>query len=283
MKLRGWGGDVELEQSWQFAGSAPEVYERYKVPSVHGPVAARLLEGIRLRPGQSVLDVACGTGIVARVAAPRVAPSGRVVGLDLNRGMLAVARARAAEADLGIEWREGDGSSLPFADASFDVVACSQGLQFFPDKVRVLREMWRVVAPGGALALGLFGAPSAYTVALADALARYAGAAAAARSLTPYSLGDRELLRRLAHDAFGAIEINTVALPRRIEPTQEWLLQDTEGTPYGTAIAAMDAAMRAEMIREISAKLAECWDVDAYSVPRDVHLVYARKYEERDP
>ena len=268
---------MELQHSWQFAGNAPEVYERYKVPSVHGHVARHLLERVELRPGQSVLDVACGTGIVARLAAPRVAPSGRVTGLDLNKGMLDVARACATKAGLEIEWREGDGSSLPFAASSFEVVTCSQGLQFFPDKVRALREMWRVAAPGGALALGVFGVPSAYTAALADALARYAGAAVAARSLTPYSLGDTQLLRRMASDAFGEIEIQTVLLPRRIAPTQEWLLQDTEGTPHGTAIAEMDPVARTEMIREIGARLARFWDVDAYAVPREVHLVYARK------
>jgi ubiquinone/menaquinone biosynthesis C-methylase UbiE len=277
MNLSGGGADVELQHSWQFAGNAPDVYERYKVPSVHGPVAARLLERIPLRPGQRVLDVACGTGIVARLAAPRVAPTGTVTGIDLHEGMLAVARACAGEAGAGIEWRECDGASLPFADASFDVVTCSQGLQFFPDKVRALREMWRVVAAGGTLALGVFGVPSAYTVALAEALATHAGAGVAARSLTPYSLGNMQLLRRLASDAFGAIEIQTVLLPRRIEPTQEWLLQDTEGTPYGSAIAGMVPAARAEMIREIGAKLAGFWDADAYSVPREVHLVYARK------
>lgn len=277
MKLRDEGNDVELQQSWEFGGSAPEVYERYKVPSVHGPVATRLLDRIALRPGLNVLDVACGTGIVARLAALRVAPSGRVVGVDLHKGMLAVARARAAEAGLAIEWQERDASSLPFADESFDVVTCNQGLQFFPDKVRALREMWRVVSPGGTLALGLFGVPSPYTVALADALARYAGAAPAARLLTPYSLGDEQLLRSIAKDAFGAIEIQTIVLPRRIEPTQNWLLQDTEGTLYGTAIAAMDPAARAEMIREVGAKLTRFWDADAYSVPREVHLVYARK------
>lgn len=265
------------QQPSQFAGSAPDVYERYKVPTVHGPVATRLLEHIQLRPGYSVLDVACGTGIAARLAAPRVAPSGKVVGIDLHKGMLAVARACAAKAGLAIEWQEGDASRLPFADASFDVVVCNQGLQFFPDKVGMLREMWRVTTRGGTLALGLFGAASPYTVALAEALAKYAGAAAAARSLTPYSLGDKQLLRRIAGDAFGEIEIQTMVLPRRVEPTQEWLLQDTEGTPYGTAIAAMDPAARAEMIREIAAKLGQFWDKEGFSVPREVHLVYARK------
>lgn len=268
---------MKQPEPWQFGGSAPDVYERYKVPSVHGPVATRLLEQIPMRPGHRVLDVACGTGIAARLAAPRVAPSGKVTGIDLHNGMLAVARGRAAEAGLAIDWQEGDASSLPYADASFDVVICNQGLQFFPDKVQALREMWRVTAGGGTLALGVFGAASPYTVALGEALAKYAGSAAAARSLTPYSLGDKQLLRRIANEAFGEIEIQTVVLPRRVEPTQEWLLQDTEGTPYGTAIASMDPPARAEMIREIAAKLRQFWDKEGFSVPREVHLVYARK------
>ena len=80
---------ADMLERWQHSGSGPEFFELYQVPGLFGPMALRLLEHVSLRPGQRVLDVACGTGIVARLAAPRVAPSGRVVGLDLNEEMLA--------------------------------------------------------------------------------------------------------------------------------------------------------------------------------------------------
>lgn len=95
-----------------------------------------------------MLDVACGTGPVARYVAPLVGPMGRVLGLDLNAGMLAIARAMAQ--------REGNATALPFPDASFDRVCCQQGLRFFPDRPATLQEMCRVLIPGGRLALAVW-------------------------------------------------------------------------------------------------------------------------------
>jgi len=96
-----------------------------------------------------VLDVACGTGIVARQAAPLVGADGQVVALDMNPAMLAVARALPAPSGATIHWREGDAMDLPFEDGAFDVVLCQHGLQFVPDRARAVREMRRVLAPGG--------------------------------------------------------------------------------------------------------------------------------------
>jgi len=267
---------VAQQEQWQLSGSEPELYELYEVPRLFGPVARRLLEDVPLRAGQRVLDVACGTGLVARLAAPRVAPSGSVVGLDVSEGMLAVARAHAAEVGLAIDWQRGDAAALPFADATFDVIVCQAGLQFFSDKPAALREMHRVLARGRMVALSVFGAPSRYHVALAQALAEHVDAAVAKRVLAPFALGNPEVLDALMRDAgFGAVDIRTAVLTRRVHPSQEWLLHDTAGLPYGSAIAALDAAARAAMLREIAAELRDLWSVDGFVVPVDVQLVYA--------
>src|SRR5215472_8707126 len=117
-----WTRDPE---QWQLAGSAPELYQRYLVPAVTGQWAADLVEQAALQPGERVLDVACGTGVVARLAAACVGPTGRVAALDLNPGMLAVAREHPAESEQGavavIEWYEGSALALPFLEAVFDV------------------------------------------------------------------------------------------------------------------------------------------------------------------
>jgi ubiquinone/menaquinone biosynthesis C-methylase UbiE len=106
--------------------------------------------------GDRVLDVACGTGAVARYAAALVGGTGRVVGLDLNAGMLAVAREMHSAEGISITWQEGNATALPFPNASFDVVCCHQGLQFFPDRSAALQEMFRNLAPAGRLALGVW-------------------------------------------------------------------------------------------------------------------------------
>src|SRR5436190_80880 len=147
-------GEVEtmtVREQWQLTSDAAELYERYLVPALFRPWAADLVVLARLRQGDRVLDVACGTGVVARRATEYVGPGGRVVGLDLNAGMLAVARSASAAEDRAIEWCESSALSMPFADQSFDVVFCQQGLQFFPDRRAGLREMHRVSAEGGYL------------------------------------------------------------------------------------------------------------------------------------
>ena len=256
----------------------PQAYELHVVPRLAAPLAMRLLEQLPLRTGQRLLDVACGTGIVARLAAPRVAPSGSVTGIDLDEGMLAVARARAEEEGLPIDWKQADAGELPFADASFDVVVCQQGLQFFPDRARAVREMRRVVSDSGIVALAVTGAPTAYNTALAQALTRRGHAMAATRCLAPFVLADPLLIRSIVSDAgFSAIDLRTEMLVRRFEPTQEWLLQESAGRPYGGLIAEMDDADRAAMVREIAAGLSQYWKNDSFSIPREVHLVLARK------
>jgi ubiquinone/menaquinone biosynthesis C-methylase UbiE len=133
-----------------------ETYESYMVPVLFAPSAERLIELARLRAGERVLDVGCGTGIVARRAAPRVGTDGRVTGLDLSPGMLAVARSVALRERLSIDWREGRAEGLPFADGEFDVVLCQYALMFFVNPLVALNEMRRVLADGGRAVIAVW-------------------------------------------------------------------------------------------------------------------------------
>jgi ubiquinone/menaquinone biosynthesis C-methylase UbiE len=130
----------------------PELYERYLVAPLFEPWVDSLLRHADLARDDRVLDVACGTGIVARHVQQRLGDSGSVTGVDLNEQMLDVARARTS----GIDWRNADALALPFAAESFDVVLCQQGLQFFPDRAAGAREMRRVLKPGGRLVVAVW-------------------------------------------------------------------------------------------------------------------------------
>ncbi|HLL50277.1 MAG TPA: methyltransferase domain-containing protein, partial [Thermomicrobiales bacterium] len=136
-------------EPWQLTGNAAELYERYLVPTITGVWAADLVRRAALQPGERVLDVACGTGIVARLAAEQVGAQGVVVGLDLNTAMLDVARALPSPAGAPITWTEASVLAMPFPDATFDVVVCQLGLQFFPDRPQALQEMRRVLVSRG--------------------------------------------------------------------------------------------------------------------------------------
>jgi ubiquinone/menaquinone biosynthesis C-methylase UbiE len=164
-------------ERWQLEEASAEAYERYAVASWSRPLAEQLVGLAAPRDGERVLDVACGTGIVARLSVPRVGERGSVTGVDLNDGMLDVARRDAA-----IDWRQGDAEALPLPDEGYDVVLCQQGLQFFPRRGVALAEMRRVLRPGGRLALSVM-RPITHNAgwrALADALVRHAGPEAGA-------------------------------------------------------------------------------------------------------
>ncbi|WP_246691331.1 MULTISPECIES: methyltransferase domain-containing protein [unclassified Mesorhizobium] len=139
---------------WQLDGSAPELYEKYLVPAITVKWAEDLVGRAQPCAGEDVLDLACGTGIVARLASQRMG-QGHVTGLDLNKGMLAVARTFSGDG-APIDWVEGSALDLPFPAGKFDLVLCQLGLQFFPDQGRALSEMNRVLSLSGRVALSVF-------------------------------------------------------------------------------------------------------------------------------
>ncbi|MDX1624198.1 MAG: methyltransferase domain-containing protein [Gemmatimonadota bacterium] len=227
-----------------YSENAAENYERYFVPAIGRPVAARLIEAAALRPGDRVLDVACGTGIVARLAAKRVGPDGAVQGLDSNPGMLAVAR-EASTADPSIVWHEAPAEAMPLPDGSFDVVLCGMGLQFFSDRSAGLREMRRVLAPGGRLAANLPGPTPPPLEAMAEALARHVSPESAGFVHAVFSLHDADEIRSLAADAgFGDVQVRSEPVSLRLPAPGEFLWHYVHSTPMAAALAEISQERR---------------------------------------
>ena len=169
-------------------------YEEAVVPALMSEWAPRVAAAAGIRPGHRVLDVACGTGVLSRVVAEAVGPAGSVTGLDVDPGMLTIA-ARAAP---GISWHRGVAENLPFRDATFDAVVSQFGLMFFQDRSRALREMWRVLRPGGRMAVAVWASledTPAYAAEV-ELVERMAGPAAANVLRSPFVLGDRAVLER---------------------------------------------------------------------------------------
>jgi SAM-dependent methyltransferase len=257
---------------WQLASDTAAAYERHLVPVLFAPLADRLIERAAPRPDDRVLDLACGTGIVARRIAPRVRT---VTGLDLSDGMLAVARA----ADPSIRWLEGDAAALPLADASVDLVLCQQGMQFFGDRAAVVRELGRVLAPGGRLVAAAWRAPvhNPGWLRLAEALDRHAGAEVGAAMRAPFALGGEELRAALLA-GFADVELRIEILPVRFPSAREMLLQEEASFPMEDEIAALSEAEHEALVGDFEAAMAAYADDAGVTFAMEATVAAARHF-----
>lgn len=241
-----------LDYSERYGGSAAENYQKYFVPAIGRPSAAGLFEAAELEPGEAVLDVACGTGVVTRLAREAVGAEGRVTGLDVNPGMLAVARA-ATPAEMDIEWILAPAEDMPLPDDSFDVVLCGMGLQFFEDREAGLREMRRVLSGDGRAVLNLPGPIPPVFEVFERGLERHLGPEAAGFAAAVFSLHDPDELRDLAGRAgFGDVRVDSMVGSLPVGPPEEFLWQYVHSTPLAGALAPAGEDRRAALEREVA-------------------------------
>jgi SAM-dependent methyltransferase len=261
-------------ERWQVSTDAAEVYESCFVPAIFGAWAGPVADAAGIMTGNRVLDVGCGTGVLAREAVGRVGREGQVVGLDLNEGMLAV----AARTEPTIEWRQGDAASLPFGDASFDVVVSQFALMYFPERAASLSEMWRTLAPGGRLAIAAW-APlrraRGYQI-LVNIATRQCGGEAADVLAAPFVLGDREELAKLFVDSgISGADVTPHEGSIRFPSVKEFIHIEVKGSPLADMVSddAMEnlAAESEEALREFVVASGEI------VMPMDAHIVTARK------
>ena len=258
----------------QVSANAAEVYEEFFVPALFQEWAPRVVDAARVQPGQRSLDVACGTGVLARAAAKRAGPGGPVVGLDPNAGMLAVAQRKAP----GVEWVEGRAESLPFERDHFDAVMSQFGLMFFEDRVGAIREMVRVLRPGGHLAVAVWDTldHTPGYAAMAALLQRLFGDEVAASLHVPYSLGDTAALRSLFEEA-GVPEaaLSTHQGTARFPSIRAWVYTDVKGW---TAADMIDEAGFKRLTAEAESELQPFMTADgAVEFDAPAHIVTFKK------
>lgn len=243
------------------ATSVPENYQRYLAPVVFEPWAEVLVDAVGVSSGAEVLDVASGTGVVARLAALRAGADGRVVAVDVSGPMLehSAAQPRPGGSAL-IEFLESYAADLPFADGTFDVVLCQQGLQFFPERLDAVREMRRVLRAGGVAGISVWAAGHRlepfddYTEALAGAGVE-PPFPHAFESAT-FVMGPDETAELFEDAGFDAVEVSTVQLTIGFADSES-AAAGILGTPFGPLVAALPPDRREAVDADLARRFAD--------------------------
>lgn len=262
---------------WQVPGTWVEIYENIFVPAMMGEWSPRVVALTNPQPGEHVLDVACGTGVLTSYVAKSVGPKGRVVGLDLSPDMLTIARTIKPDGSqsASIEWHEGNVSTLPFENETFNIVCCAFGLMFFPDRIAALKEMRRVLKSGGGMALSVWGSISKCPgqTAMKESWERYFGAEEAAGFLRQHVLGDPETVHTLIQDAgFRDVSVRPTMGEVRLSSSEQ--LVRSYGALGGTSA---DEKNRAKVIDYVDTALQPYITAEGFVYPIEAILASARK------
>ena len=239
-----------------YTSTAAEIYERHFVPAIATPVSADLLSAAALQPGERVLDVACGTGVVARLAAEQVGTSGSVVGLDIAADMIDVAKA-VPSAGAPIEWQVGDARSLPLPDNSYDAVLCQMGLMFMEDRPAAVGSMHRVLTPGGRLVVNTPGRIQPAFELMEQAIVDHISPELGGFVRAVFSMHDPDAVATLLRDAgLHDVTLTVSTATLRLGPPAEFLWQYINLTPMGPFVARAPEAAQSAMERQV----VEAWE-----------------------
>lgn len=266
-----------MRETYQLGGGAAAIYEEQKVPAIFAPLAEATLDVVPLFGDECILDVACGTGIVARKARARIGPSARIVGVDLNEAMIDAARNLTDANSRSCEWRTADVTKLPFEDRTFSVAFCQQGLQFFSDRELALREIERVLQPGGRIALTVWSEASALFEALAESLRRHVNDEVAERSLAPFNHNGGDVLDSvLSKLGFIDVSAQILTVDRVLSDPESAIPKEIMGNPIGPTVAECGDAVMARIVDEVIEALTDYRRGPRFVFPTRTHLIQAK-------
>jgi SAM-dependent methyltransferase len=265
-----------ISTRWQLARDAAVRYQDVMVPWIFGPFADALVEFVEPRRGEAILDVGCGTGAATRAAANAVGRAGRVVGLDLNVGMLEVARG----IDLGegetdgplpasIEWIEASAAAMPLADRSFDIVVSAQALQFIPESALAAREITRVLRPEGRIGVSVWRGieQNPYFAAQTAAVEQRLGDEAASGLAAGFKRDPTPLVEALGAAGLEGVEVERIDLLLNLPPLADWAPRHLAATSVASALAGTAPGIARELGADVAHAMADYVTPDGVRVP----------------
>lgn len=262
----------------RFAGSIPAAYDKYLGPVLFQPYAEDLAARLAIEPDSSVLELACGTGILTRVLRDRLPASARLVATDLNEPMFRNAATKFTERD-AIEWKQVDASNLPFDDRAFDAVVCQFGLMFFPDKARSAQEAHRVLKSGAVFLFNVW-----------DSLEQNPLGEIAHGTITsffekdpptfyqvPFGYHDPSEIQRLLEEAgfrdVGVDVVSKVSVATRAEDAAAGLVL---GNPVSVTIAERDASLLPVIKNAVADALTKHFGASTFRAPMRAIVAHAK-------
>ncbi len=269
---------MNKKSGWQLSDDGPEVYERYIVPAFSGAWAKDIVKRSELKKSDRILDLACGTGIVARTVSEFLGASKQITGVDVNEIVLKKAIEIASNKSLSIEYIKTNVNKLPFPDESFDLVLCQQGLQYFPDKLLSLKEVNRILSKKGRVVFSVWSTidHSPFYKTLYRALEEYIGIDAASILSSAYILEDPENIREMFENTgFKDINIRLVIKQMRYKSLDEFLYGGLAASPFAKDILALDESKRNEMFLMIKESISDYIDDYGLAAPMESYVVSA--------
>ncbi|MGI3186230.1 methyltransferase domain-containing protein [Nioella aestuarii] len=266
---------VAQNKNFDITAAAAADYQNKAVPAMFEPLARATMAKIDLPEGGHVIDIACGTGVAARIIAEHLPGTGHIVGTDISEAMVAVAmRSEPSHSRHRFTWFASDVVDMPCDGETFDIAFVQQGLQFFPDKPAALAEIARVLKPGGVFYVTCWAEISPFNGSIADALEAAGEADAAGKARAPFSFRDGDMIATLLGEAGFAVERrDTVELFRRFGNPKDQVMS----LPAGKDIVALGETRAETVFWDIERRLSPYLSDEGYAVPQKAHLFGARR------
>jgi ubiquinone/menaquinone biosynthesis C-methylase UbiE len=268
-----------VNKNVQFAGSIPAAYDKYLGPLFFEPYAEDMAARLQASENSSVLEVACGTGILTRILRDRLPRSVALTATDLNEPMMRHA-ARKFSGNEGVIWKQADACSLPFPDEAFDAVVCQFGFMFVPDKTLCAREARRVLKPGGAFLFNVWDSMAENPLGQIphETIARYFEKDPPNFYQVPFGSYDQAEIRGVLERAgFRDVRIEVVRKRSGTTREEDAALGLVQGTPVSIAIAERDASFLPTITKAVACALEKEFGGPSFSAPQSAIVVEARR------
>jgi ubiquinone/menaquinone biosynthesis C-methylase UbiE len=265
------------QHDYQLTNKASQIYETQKVKAIFRPLAEATLKEVPISENDRILDIACGTGIILRCIAEQYAMSRPLIGVDLNDGMINMAKGLTKHKQHIFEWYRSDVAKLPFDDHSFTTAFCQQGLQFFSEKVKALTEIKRVLKPDGRLYVTVWSSVSPFFKALADALGEHINNKIAEQSLAPFAFRDEEVIKDLITKAgFTRITSKVITINRQIAAANISIPKEIAGNPVGVKVVENEQDVVDRIVKQVEIAIQGYKNNSGFAIPQETYLFEAQ-------